>query len=610
MAYEPITPQSGVEGEDLYPFDEEGQAKILRWVQDSYQLAKAAKIGHQDKWEKYYKMYRSYVKKRPAGSWESRVWIPISFYVIETIAPRLVAQLPEPVVKPVGPEDTQSAEVMEEMLKWAADQSDLYLELVKALKSALMYGTGILKTSYEEITKYQIVREPILQEQTAAIPSGEYDIDGNAMTQEVSMGATPTGEMSIRREPYTAYQGPIAEAVDIANFFVDPIADSIENARYVIHRVYRDKSHIQDFFDKGIYKKPPQDVWDSFISDYQSLKRLETIGLGPGGSLSAQEANTIQLLEVWTDKMIVTVAGGDESIGILLRAEANPYMHAEKPFVRIVDHLVPHEFWGIGELEPLEGLQDVLNKVWNSRIDNVKLVLNTMFLAVMDYVVDPSDLQVRPGGIIRVREGVPLDQAIKSLDLGEVTQSSYAEAQEIERMVQQVSGVSPYTSGSEGTQAYNRTATGVALISEQGNTRFSHKIRIAELTGFKRLFSQFGQILQQFMPPEMVLRMQGQLGGYLWQQVTADSIGGKFDYDIEAESSTQTESIRREQTLSLFQMLAADPYMRPLKIREDVLKVFGRKNIDEYLLTQEELMQMQQQAAEQQAMEQQQGGTA
>jgi hypothetical protein len=613
MADAPVTPQSGVAGEDLYPFDEDGQTKILRWVQTSYQLAKDAKQGHQDKWEKYYKMYRSYVKRRAKGDWRSRVWIPISFYVIETITPRLVAQLPSPLVKPVGPEDTQSAEVMEQMLLWAAEQSDLYLELVKALKSALMYGTGILKTSYEEVTKYQIVREPILEEQTAQYPTGEYDLDGNAMTQEVSTGSVPTGEVNITRKPYVAYQGPIAEAVDIANFFVDPIADSIENARYVIHRVYRDKSHIEDFFNKGIYKKPPAEIWDSFISDYQSLRRLETIGLGPGGSLSAQEANAIQLLEVWTDKMIVTVAGGDESVGVLLRAEANPYMHAEKPFVRIVDHLVPHEFWGIGELEPLEGLQDVLNKVWNNRIDNVKLVLNTMFLAVMDYVVDPSDLQVRPGGIIRVQGGVPLDQAVKGLELGEVTQSSYNEAQEIERMVQQVSGVSPYTSGNEGTQAYNRTATGVALISEQGNTRFSHKIRIAELTGFKRLFGQFGQILQQFMPPEMVLRMTGELGGYLWQQITADSIGGKFDYDIEAESSTQTESVRREQALSLFQLLAADPYMKPLKLREDILKVFGRKNVNDYLMTPEELQQAQEAAAQQQMAQmqaEQQGGEA
>jgi hypothetical protein len=79
--------------------------------------------------------------------------------------------------------------------------------------------------------------------------------------------------------------------------------------------------------------------------------------------------------------------------------------------------------------------------------------------------------------------------------------------------------------------------------------------------------------------------------------IPADAISGRYDYDVEGESSSQTESIRREQTLSLFQMLAADPFMRPLKIRQDVLKTFGRKNVYDYLYTEQEIMAMQQQQA-------------
>jgi len=592
------TPASEVEGDDLYPQDEEGQKKIVDEVQRYFTQARDAKQGHVQRWEKYYKMYRSYVKKRSKGDWRSRVWMPIAFYVIETITPRLVAQLPSFIVKPVGPEDVYGAEYMEDLLEWAADQSDMYLELVKALKSSLLYGTGILKTSFTETKRFQITRQPVMVEgPPMEQPTGENDIDGNPITQQIPGGQVPSpdGAVETLRQEYVSYAGPIAEAVDIVNFFVDPVADSIESARYVIHRVYRDKAHLEDFFNRGIYKKPPEEIWKTFLQEHSSLQRQALIGLGPGGGLD-QDTNLIPLLELWTDGMIVTVAGDEHTTGVLLRAEKNPYMHGEKPFVRIVDHLVPHEFWGIGELEPLEGLQDTLNAIWNSRIDNVKLNLNSMFLAVMDYMVDPSDLQMGPSKVIRVREGVPLDQAVKRLELGDVTSSSYTEAQEVERMTEKASGVSPYTSGTEGSQAYNRTATGVALISEQGNTRFSHKVKIAELTGFRRLGRQYGMLLQQFAPPEMVVRMQGPIGGYFFQQLPYDAITGRFDYDIEAESSTQTESIRREQTLSLFQMLAADPYIKPLKIREDVIKEMGRKNVQDYLLTPEELAQMMGQA--------------
>lgn len=618
----PEIPQSGVEGEDFYPEDEEAQGKLVAYVNRAFLEAKEAKQGHQDRWEKYYRMYRSYVKKRPKGEWHSRVWMPFAFYIIETITPRLVAQLPSPVVKPVGQEEATSiqtidpqtgmpmmgetpAKYMEELLLWAADQSELYLELVKALKSALLYGTGIIKTSFESVPSYQIIEEPVMEEQFTEAPTGEYDVDGGAITQTVSMGARPvidpvTGQPQItrRRQSYNRYEGPVGEAVDITNFFVDPVADSIQSARYVIHRVYRDKSHLEDFFNRGIYKRPPEDVWKNFLSEHATISRQALVGLGPGSISTDESQGLIPVLEMWTDNVLVVIAGDENTGGILLRAEMSPYMHGEKPFVRIVDHLVPHEFWGIGELEPLEGLQDAINSLWNSRLDNVKLNLNSMFLAVMDYMVDPSDLQMGPSKVIRVRDGVPLDQAVKRLELGDVTQSSYVESQELERMVQMESGVNPYTTGSEGTESYNRTATGVALISEQGNTRFSHKVKIAELTGFKNLYRQFGMLIQQFAPPELVLRIQGPLGAYSFANIPYDAISGRFDFDIEAESSTQTESVRREQTMSLFQLLAADPYMRPLKIREDVLKEFGRKNVQEYLYTEQEIMMMQQQAAE------------
>jgi hypothetical protein len=599
----PITPSSDVEGDDLFPQDEDDQRKVTLWAERLFEDAKRAKDGHQDRWDQFYTMYRSYVAKGKKGDWRSRVWMPIAFFVIETIAPRLVAQLPKFTVLPVGPEDSDPAETMEELLAWAADQSQLYIELVKALKSALMYGTGILKTSYFEQERFQIVHEPVMQETFSEMWSGELDMENQPIMTRVPMGVQPTGETMVTRTPYISYAGPKAEAVDIDNFFVDPIADSIENARYVIHRVFRDKDHLEKMFEQGVYKKPPEDVWTSFLTEHATLRRQSLIDLGPGSTPSEYDDQLVTLLEIWTDGVVTTCAGGDVNAAVLLRAERNPYAHGEKPFVRIVDHLVPHEFWGIGELEPLEGLQNVLNELWNSRIDNVKLVLNTMFLAVMDYVEDPSDLQVRPAGVVRIREGVPLNQAVQPLNLGEVTSSSYTEAAEIERLTEKVSGVSPLQTGQD-SPAYNRTATGAALIQESGNTRFAHKIHIAELTGFKALARQYASILQQFSDPETVVRILGPLGQMSWQAITPESIGGRFDFDVESESSTQTESIRREQTLSLFQYFAADPYSKPLRIREDVLKSFGRKNIHEYLLTEEELQQLMMMQQQQQQQEQ------
>lgn len=569
------------EGEDLYPFDEEAQQLVVNWVTAAFDAAELPKQTYMTNWLKYYQMYRSFPGTRKKGDWKSRVWMPISFYVIETITPRLVAQLPKFSVYPVGPEDSLGAEQMEKLLAWATDQSDMYLELVKAFKSSLMYGTGIVKTMYEERIKYRMLQVPVMEPVTMSVPTGEIDLDGNPIEEQMEVGQQPTGEIQRIRQPFVAYQGPRAEAVDIANFFPAPEATSIEDARYVIHRVFRSRKHIEQMAASGVYKLPPDTEWNDFLQayDYPAAERLSSVNLGTGTMPDRNEQNLIEILEVWTDEVVVAIAGRS----VLLRAERNPFSHGEKPFVRIVDHLVPHEFWGIGELEPLEGIQDTLNALWNSRIDNVKMVLNAMFAVSDEYLVDKRDLVTRPGGVVRFKEGIPLNQAFQRIDLGETTNSAYTEAAEIERFSEKVSGVSAYQMGMD-SPALNRTATGVALISEQGNTRFAHKTKIAELTGLRRLASHYGSILQQYMPPEMPMRLFGPEGQVYFEVTTPESIMGAFDYDVEAESSSQTESIRQEQNLSLFNLLIGLPEVNRIALIHDILETFGKKNAQDYML--------------------------
>lgn len=588
--------------EDLFPMDEEDQKSVLSWVQSAFDDAKSTRQELEDRWHKYYKMYRSWAGNRPTGDWRSRVWIPLSFYVVETIVPRLVAQLPKLTVEPVGPDDTEGAKQMEHVLDYVTEQSDLYLELVKAFRSALTYGTGILKTCYDE--KFATAIQPEMVPQMVDVPLGQLDINNNPqMTQIPGPQMVPTGKMT--REKILKYAGPAAEAVDIFDFFVSPEAQDVDDASYVIHRVYRTRQHIEKMAAKGHYHLPSDVDWDQLAPSTNFInppsERLGNISLGPGSSpQTAKGTKLIEIREVWTDDVVVTTAGEM----VLLRAERNPYGHGEKPFVRILDHMVQHEFWGIGELEPLEGVQDTINSLWNSRIDNVKLVLNKMFAVSIDYLENEDDLKTRPGGVIRLREGVPIDQAIKPIDLGEVTGSSYQEAAEMERLSEKVSGVSAYQMGTD-SPALNRTATGVALISEQGNTRFAHKVRISELTGLRRLARHFGSILQQFMPQDFFVRLQGPGGQYLFETIDPQSIAGAFDYNIEAESASQTESIRRDQTLSLFEMLVQMPEINRTKLIEDVLEVFGRKDTQDYLNIMAILQQ--QMAEQQQLMMMQQG---
>lgn len=578
------TNEGGKRGGELYPSSVEDHSRMLNAVLEEFAAADDARRPLQTRWERYYKLYRSYVVRKD-GDWHSKVFWPLVFYIIESIIPKLVAQLPVFRVEGLEPEDDEPAKVMEKVLEWAARRSKLYLELVKVYKSALKYGTGIAKVRHVRITKKIVKMEEQVEQQTMPMPVMDPDtgqplmgLDGNPLTEDMDMGEEiGTGVMERMEEERVVYEGPVAEYIDIFNFWPAPEATSVEDARFVIQRSFRDEHYVNKMMDDGIWRIPPGmelgDLWSGETDTLQKL-REET--------KSAQSDPTRKLAEVWerwTDTAVIVVLNRRA----VVRVDENPYEHGSKPFVRIVDYLQEGEFWGVGEIEPMEGMQDVTNALWNQRIDNVRLVLNRMFAFDPDNVWDMGDLKTRPGGGIRVRaKDVNPRDVISWIDTPDVTGSIYTEVAEVERMTEKISAVNAYTGGGSDAAQYNQTATGASIITEQGNSRFALKVDVAEMTGLTPLAEMYGSILQQFMPEEMSLRVLNEDGQKEWLAVTAESLQGGFDYAIEARSSTVTESVRKEQSMNLLQTFSqiinpttGMPLINLDALAQDVLDAFG-----------------------------------
>jgi hypothetical protein len=586
--------------EDLYPSDSDKHSALLQWCERAFLAAESHQAPYRERWLRFYKLFRNHVVK-VEGDMRHKVFFPIPFHNVQTILPRLVAQLPEPMIQPVGEDDVAGAPKMEELLKWSLDQSELYLQHVIAEHSAVVFGTGILKTRPGKRVHHRTVVEDVMQPITARMSQpvpdpdnpGEYmkDLDGAPLfeDQEVTLGEQPTGEKKKRLEEVVSYVGPVAEAVDIFNFFPAPEADSPENARYVIQRRWVDKTYVEEMVTAKIWRLPDQigvGEGDTSLAEEPVSERLSSIDLG--GSQQDDTAGRLELWECWrrTPKgiQVITVLARKA----IVRVARNPYEHGEMPYVRYVDYLNPFEFWGTGEVETVEGMTDLLNSLWNQRIDNVRLVLNAMIAVDAEAITDPKELRSRAGGIVRLKNpnGLPLDHVFHRIDIGDVTGSAYSEAAEVERMIEKISGVNGFTAGGDPMENMNQTATGAAIVTEQGNTRFMLKVRLAELTALRRLMRMFGALLQQFTPEGFVMRIIGPDGSASFQQVTSEALYGAFDYDIQTDSSAQTESIRKQQAIELYQMFAADPLMNPRTPREDILRTYGKKNLDEWFAQQ------------------------
>jgi hypothetical protein len=581
---------------DLYPPNEDEYQKLLTWSRQAYDAGVRAKTDYETKWTRYYQLYNSYVGPRRRGDWRSRVFIPIIFSVIETIAPRLVSELPKMLANPFGEEDVEVAERMEQMLEWAAVNSKLYIEQVKMVKSALKYGTGIGKTSYRVRTAKARRSVPVMQDQKVMIQEPVMDPDDPTQplidmdtkqpvveTREEIVGQVQAGTRMEKYE-YMAYDGPACEAVDIFNFWVAPEAEDVESARYVIHRVYRSIDYIHRRMAEGIYRYPdgefgPEDLFRD-MDDPSSLRK-NAVDISTENDPTRKD---VELLEIWTDDgRVITMANRK----CILRVHENPYDHGKKPFIRVTDYFQEHEFWGKGEAEIIEGQQDLQNAIINQRVDNVRLVMDRMFIYNENYMVDPNDLTMRPGGGIRVRGDNPIGDVIEPMKMEDVTQSAYIEADANKRTIDEVTGVSDYQRGTDPSGA--DTATGASLLSEKGDTRFSHKVKLAEMMSWGEIAEHYGSIIQQYTTQERAIRLLGKDGQWVWESFDPEALQGRLDYSISTASAIQTKVEQREEAMSLFQMGAqvfgeTQPDMLA-KLWMRLLEKFEVKDKEKYALT-------------------------
>lgn len=580
---------AGYGGQDLYPQSEDEHAKLLAWTQQAFTAADSARRPYYDRWKRYFKLYRSYLDKTGMDRWQSKVFIPYAFSVIETITPKLVAQLPKFLVMPMGPEDVFVAQTIERLLDLGAEASkpELYLQLVSQIKSSLIYGTGLLKTYYDQISEITRKNTPITQP-VMGPPQPVLDPTSNTVITDLTgapMFDPPQqiGEQVVgyepQRVPFVSYEGPCASWVDIFNFWVAPEADDIDSARYVIERFYRSMSHVMDRIAAGDYHMPPEmgpnDIAN--LDEEPSEVRKSSINLG-SGSANDVTRKDVEIMEFWTDDhRIITVANRKA----ILRVEENPFDHREKPYIRTVDYLQPGEFWGVGEIEAIEGLQDIQNALINQRVDNVRLAMNKGFAFNENAIGDTRELQRRPGQMVRVTGDRDPRQSIMELEFGDVTASAFEEAGQMELLIERISGASPYQTGTS-TDSYNDTATGVSLVQEAGNTKFALKSRMAEIMGLKRLARQWGSLIQQFTSEDRWLRILGPDGQFAFQQLKPDSILGAVDYQIEAASSQQTESVRKQQAMQLLTTIAGIAPQAVPQLLIDLLEAFGKKDLAAY----------------------------
>ena len=509
--------------------------KLVDRVVDNFEKASDARRAFEERWKRYYDLYRCRPKPQREET-RANIFVPEIYTTIETLTPRLVSNFlntSKPIVQILGREesDMDNALASEKLLSYQFERMSLPLKLVNFYKQALIYGTSIGKVYWDY--------------------SSEHDEKGYEI---------------IKRDE------PAFDVLNLFDFFVDPEAVDIDDARFCIHRSYLSVDELKKRESAGIYK----DV-DLLKTNGSFLSSIDNGDDDPWDKNDALDERNIEILEYWENDRVITVA--DRCV--VLRDTPNPFHHNRKPFVRLIFVPVPFEFYGVGVIEPIEGLQLELNTKRNQRLDNVNMVLNRMWLLQRGALDDLRQLHSRPGGVIVVNDL----NGLQPLPSPDVTSSSYQEEEKIKNDIQNTSGVSDYIRGSQSNDRH--TATEVRIKSEQSNTRFDFNFKLMAEMGLKRIAQLVIKLDQQFIDEERTIRIIGK-EGVKFVKIAPEEIAGEFDLIPNVDPMRIDESEKRQQMMTLYSNLIKNPVVDQRVLSRRLLETYDFQNAEEMLKDREE----------------------
>jgi len=375
-------------------------------------------------WDEYYRLWRGMwtTEDQNRRSEKSKIITPALQQAVEAS----VAELEEAtfgrgkwfdIQDDMLDQNKQDIEYIRNLLQEDLEGAGCKDALCEVFLNGAVYGTGIAKI----ITEEKIERRPV----------------------EVPVEGTLTTARQI--EDYVSVDVKV-EAVSPKEFIIDPSANTIDEALGVAHEVYKPRYVLSEGMDKGIYREvdisaDTDVVQVGYDPEYiqkdasDQIKICEYWGKVPRKFLNSKvDTDDFEYDEDELVEAVVTLANDSH----ILRAEENPFMMVDRPFVSYQHDIVPNKFWGRGVCEKGYNPQKALDAEMRARIDSLALTTTPMVAADATRLPRGIKLEVRPGKTI-LTNGDPR-QAIMPLTLGQTDQHTYNQVASLQNMIQMGTG--------------------------------------------------------------------------------------------------------------------------------------------------------------------------
>ncbi len=431
-------------------FEENKYAGLASWLLPKLESWK----NHRDqnymkKWDEYYRIWRGIWAEsdKLRDSEQSRLISPATQQAVEAT----VSELEEAtfgrdkwfdIRDDILDENPEDVAYLRKVLQEDLERDGVKPAICESFLNGAIYGTMLGKVIVNETTEKVALEQPV----------------EGTLTTAAQVVDVPRIVVSI-------------EAVSPKEFIIDPAALNVSGGLGAATETIKSRYHVVKGIEDGVY----EDVAISSTS-------VDRADLGFNEENHANEDDKVKITEYWglvpkrylsamsdlgdefdydDDELVesvVTIANDS----VVLRAEENPYLMKDRPYVACQMDRVPNKFWGRGVCEKAYNPQKALDAELRSRID--ALALTTHPMMAMDATKLPRGvkLDVKAGKTI-LTNGDPRT-VIQPFNFGNLSAHTFSEGAELERMVQMATGAMDSATGGA-SNPRNNTASGMSMLT-------------------------------------------------------------------------------------------------------------------------------------------------
>lgn len=596
--HEPRESDSGYQQKATYQPTPEEKAAI-KLVETLYREAKADKDKYASDWLKWYKMFRGKQWHTERPSFRHSPVMNFIFSHIQQQAALMTDAKPNFEFIPREPSDREFAQILTECAEADWEGNNWFMDMAEVIYDSHFYGTGVSFTGYDH----------------------EANMDRGCV---------------------------LYESFDPFYFFPDPESRDVrKRCRYIVTAVPTPTAEVKKLCpeDKKDYIKP--DLTQFYGYDRQDWKQ-QTLTNPQDDTLYTQDSAgmakdrdltllfTLYLMDdtMIEEELAEKCADGTEvkkyiqkmqfprgrkirmACKCLISDEENPLEDGEFPFERLVNYMDPRKFWGISEIEQIEGPQVTFNKLVGFALDVLTMAGNPVWLVDAESGVEPDQIINRPGAVIpKLRDG-----DVQRVEGANLQPWVINMIDKFKSWFDELSGSQDVT---QGVADRVSAASAIMALQEAAYTRVRLKVKNLDMY-LKEVGRHYRNRVMQFYDVPRVFRLTNNQGVQKYFKFHVEKTedgrtkGIKQDIDVNAEGGP-AEGLRQEFILKgELDTKVTTSTSLPLakaELKQEAIQLFSAGIIDaEEVLNRidypnkERVIERMKAAQEQAAMAQQQGG--